>query len=137
MTRSPPRLSVTSVRWSDAEDLPRIQLIEDTADERFAELFDTSSWPPGPTGEERARAGGLLLVKGQPAVGFAHVLDQEGAWYLDQLSVLPAVQGLGVGTSLLRAAMGAVLDRGGDGSPCAPSRMCPGSRRGTPGTVSP
>ncbi len=109
----PPRLSVTAVRWADTEDLPRLRLIEDAGDRRFDAVMNTSGWGVSPTGAERAEAGGLLLVMGQPAAGFVHVLEQDADWYLDQISVLPGVGRLGIGTSLLRAAMGTVLDRGG------------------------
>lgn len=70
------------------------------------------------SGAERAELPGFLLVVGTPAVGFAHVLDLAlvgtSGLHLEQLSVRPAAARAGVGRSLLRAAMGATLDRGQD-----------------------
>lgn len=70
------------------------------------------------TGEARAELPGFLLVVGSPAVGFAHILDLDAVgssgWHLEQVAVRPEVARGGIGTMLLRAAMGAVLDRGQD-----------------------
>lgn len=110
------RLSVTSVRPARPEDLPRLREIETAADERFGQVFGDSDWAPAPTGEERAREPGFLLVVGQPAVGFAHVInlgsDAASDPHLEQVSVLPDFGGHGLGTMLLFGVLGEALDRG-------------------------
>ncbi|MCA1781122.1 MAG: GNAT family N-acetyltransferase [Intrasporangiaceae bacterium] len=72
--------------------------------------------PPPTTGEQRTELPGILLAAGQPAVGFAHVIDLRAVgrsgWHLEQIAVHPSATRQGVGTMLLRAAMGEVLDRG-------------------------
>lgn len=69
-------------------------------------------------GEERAALPGFVLVVGEPVIGFAHVLDLAAVGtsglHLEQISVRPSAARAGVGRMLLRAAMGAVLDRGQD-----------------------
>ena len=110
-----PRLSLTSVRYAVAEDLASLAEIEHEADRLLVGHLGASGWPPATAGEERA-ARGLLLVAGQPAVGFAHLVElgTDGRhWHLDQISVRPMATRRGVGRMLLRAAMGVVLEQGG------------------------
>lgn len=111
-----PRLSLTSVRYATVDDLPRLAGIERAADQAFASVMDLSSWPEPTSGEERATTPGILLAAGDPVVGFAHVIDLtavgRSGWHLEQIAVHPSAARRGVGTMLLRAAMGAVLDRG-------------------------
>ena len=113
-------LRFTAIRYADAADLELIEDIERAADIRFATLsaargISYDEWPgPGASAAERASGPGFLLVAGQPAVGFAHVLDVAGHLVLEQLSVRPEVGRLGLGTALLRAAMGAAVDAGHD-----------------------
>lgn len=47
---------------------------------------------------------GFLLVAGDPAIGFVHVVDMESHAHLAQISVHPDHGGRGVGTALLEAA---------------------------------
>ena len=114
----PSRLRVTSIRYADAADLPLLAGIEEAADARFAEVsaalgIDHERFPAGaPSGRERAAEPGFLLVVGAPVVGFAHVLDIEGHAVVEQLSVRPEAGGQGLGTGLLRAAMGVAMQRG-------------------------
>lgn len=111
-----PRLSLTSVRYATADDIPHLADVERAADDAFASLMDTSSRPAPTPGEDRAAAPGLLLAAGHPVVGFAHVLDLRAVgrsgWHLEQIAVHPSAGRRGVGTMLLRAAMGAVLEMG-------------------------
>ena len=110
-----PRLSLTSVRYALAEDLDRLAHIEGEADRLLVDHLGARRWPSPTAGEDRARRG-VVLVAGQPAVGFAHLLDlrrDEGAsWHLEQIAVHPAVGRRGIGRMLLRAAMGVALDAG-------------------------
>ncbi|KAB7744605.1 GNAT family N-acetyltransferase [Nostocoides sp. F2B08] len=115
-----PRLSLTSVRYTVAEDLDRLADIEADADRLLvdhllADQRGARGWPEPTTGRERAGRG-VVLAAGQPAVGFAHVLDpgpREGtSWHLDQIAVRPSMGRRGIGRMLLRAAMGVALDGG-------------------------
>lgn len=112
------RLSVTSVRPPCPDDLARLQEIEVAADRAFGKVFDVSDWPPPPSGAERAEEPGFILVVGQPAVGFAHVIElgteDRPHLHLEQLSVLPEAARHGLGTMLLLAALGVALERGHD-----------------------
>ncbi len=111
-------LSVTSVRPATAGDLPRLREIEVAADQRFGEFFDLADWPDAPSGVDRARERGFLLVVGQPALGFAHVLElgpvDRPHLHLEQVSVHPDATGHGLGRMLLVGALGQALDRGHD-----------------------
>ena len=112
------RLSCTAIRYADAADLPLIEAIEVAADERFVAVSEQAGIDPalfpgiGASVAERVGAPGFLLVAGQPALGFAHVVEIDGHLLLEQLSVTPAAGGLGLGSALVRAALGVALDRG-------------------------
>ncbi len=106
-------LSMTAVRHAEPEDLPLVQEVEAQADRMFAEHMDTSGWDAPPTGQERAARGTVLII-GQPALGFAHVIELDGRHHLDALAVRPRAQRQGYGTRLLTAAYGVVADAGGD-----------------------
>ena len=112
-----PRLSLTSVRYASPADLPHLAGIETAADRAVRDDLDLSAWRESVTGEQRVATGGVLLAVGQPVVGFAHLVelisDGRSGWHLDRIAVHPAAARRGVGTMLLRAAMGVVLDRGG------------------------
>ena len=116
----PARLSFTAIRYADAADIPLIEGIERAGDTRFAEVSRARGIDPGlfpgvgMPGPERAASPGLVLVAGQPAVGFAHIVPVAGCLVLEQLSVSPDAGRRGVGGSLLHAAMGAALDMGHD-----------------------
>ena len=106
-------LSVTAARIAEPDDLPLIQGIEAEADRQFGELMDTSGWGSPPTGEERARCGTIVVI-GQPALGFAHVVELGGGQHLDAIAVRPGFQRRSLGIRLLCAAFGVVADAGGD-----------------------
>lgn len=95
------------------EDLAQLAEVEAAADTLFERVMDTSTWPKPMSGQERAAMPGILLVVGHPVVGFAHVMEVGGHWYLDQLSVHPRAQSQGIGGALLDAAGAAVLRCGG------------------------
>lgn len=103
------RLSITAVRRAEPEDLAFVAAVELAAEGRPGET--RADVERTPTGASRARQGTLLVI-GQPLVGFAHVVEHDGVHHLEALAVHPRAAGRGLGTSLLRAAYGVVLDAG-------------------------
>jgi GNAT superfamily N-acetyltransferase len=89
------------IRPAQDSDLSLLAGIEDESDALFAVVF--VGWSPGasPTGAERAAEPGILLVAGDPPVGFAQLLDLEGRAHLEQISVVPEHGRQGVGAALL------------------------------------
>ena len=71
--------------------------------------------PPGEPGHTDRDLPGFVLVatEGDQLIGFAHVLDFDGRFHLEQLSVHPRWQRQGLGQRLLVAAERAVVERGG------------------------
>lgn len=110
-------LTVTAVRVANERDLAQLTDVETAADAVFADLgravgIPHTEFPPATPGPERSAHPGVVLVAGDPVVGFAHVAILDGAYHLEQLSVLPEWHGRGVGATLLRAALGWALDAG-------------------------
>lgn len=106
---------MVTVRPAEAADLPALAAIEDAGDTRFAELFGSPDWPAATSGEERAAVPGILLVAVDDdgtLVGFAHALDLDGHWHLEQITVHPAHGRRGTGTRLLEATHAEVARRG-------------------------
>ena len=101
-------------RTADERDLARLRDIEAAADQMFAPLMDIDHWGAPATGRERAESGGLLLVIGEPAVGFAHIIEIDGHFHLEQLAVHPDHGRRGLGTALVYAAAEAIAERGGE-----------------------
>lgn len=105
-------LMVTSARLAESEDVDRLRDIETAADEQFAPYLDTSVFGSPPSGAERI-AEGVVLVVGNPALGFAHLVElEDGSAHLEQVAVHPRAQRRGLGHTLLRAVYGRVRDRG-------------------------
>ncbi|MDT0215328.1 GNAT family N-acetyltransferase [Rothia sp. ARF10] len=102
------------VRPATAADLPGLAAVEASGDRLFDTVFEGVDWPPPDSGEARAARPGLLLVVGEPVVGFAHVLSLPEGWHLEQLVVDPAHGRLGFGAALLDAVCREVASRGGD-----------------------
>lgn len=95
-------IEIVPAREADFEATARI---ETAADQLLIDAFQPTDWPPAATAEERASSPGytlVALVDGE-AVGFVQVLELEGQAHLEQLSVLPAWGGRGIGRSLLEA----------------------------------
>jgi len=92
------------VRPAAAADLPLLAVIEDEADQLFTSVFGDVDWGESADGADRASEPGFLLVAGDPALAFAHVVYLEVAAHLDQIAVHPSVMGQGIGTTLLEAA---------------------------------
>ncbi len=114
---------MSTVRPATVDDLPFLAPIEDAADRLFAERFGGVDWPPADSGEDRAAEPGFLLVAVEPddgapgterVVGFAHVLDLDGHWHLEQVAVHPDHGRRGHGAALLDALTREVAARGGD-----------------------
>jgi GNAT superfamily N-acetyltransferase len=107
---------MTSTRLARAEDLPLLAAIEDAGDALFAERFGPLDWPAASSGEERAAEPGILLVAVEDdgtVVGFSHVLDLDGHWYLEQIAVDPRHGRQGIGGALLEATHAELARRDG------------------------
>ncbi|WP_377642954.1 GNAT family N-acetyltransferase [Oryzobacter terrae] len=113
---------MSTVRPATSQDLPYLAAVEDAADGLFAERFGGVDWPAADSGEDRAAEPGFLLVAVEPdddppgterVVGFAHVLELDGRWHLDQVAVLPERGRRGHGSALLAALCREVATRGG------------------------
>ena len=104
------------LRLADTADQERLGGIEDAADSRLTELFGPGEWSPSPSGAERAASPGFVLVSAEthagPAVGFAHVVEQDDLAHLEQLSVLPEHGRRGHGRALVDAAKREARSRG-------------------------
>jgi GNAT superfamily N-acetyltransferase len=97
-----------AVRPARARDLPLLAAIEDAGVSMFeavlGDLTGDALASPAVSGHDRAKEPGFILVAGDPAVGFAHVVDLESHAHLAQISVHPDHAGRGVGAALLEAA---------------------------------
>lgn len=96
---------------ADAEDLTRI---EEAADALLVDLLSPPAWPEVEPGEVRLAMPGFALIAETDgeAVGFAHVMEVDEHAHLEQLSVLPAHAGAGIGRALLTAAIDDARARG-------------------------
>ncbi len=102
------------VRAAAERDLGRLRGIEAAADQLFAPLMKIAHWGTPADGRDRAESGGQLFVIGEPAVGFAHVIEIDGHFHLAQLAVHPDHGRRGLGTALVYAAAEAIARRGGE-----------------------
>jgi GNAT superfamily N-acetyltransferase len=87
----------------EAQDEPRIALIEAAADQLLVEQFGPELFTEVTPGKDRVVDPGFVLVVGRPCVGFAHVLEERGTAHLQQLAVDPAHGRRGLGTALVNA----------------------------------
>lgn len=108
----------TVIRSPEAEDVARLEAIENAADARLTDLFRAEAWAPAEPGRARARRPGFILIAaeepGGEALGFVHVLESGDLAHLEQLSVLPAVGRRGHGRALVDAALTGAAARGHD-----------------------
>lgn len=97
-----------AVRPARARDLPLLAAIEDSGvavfEDVLGDLTGDALASPATSGRERAAEPGFILVAGDPAIGFAHVVDLDAHAHLAQISVHPDHGRRGVGTALLEAA---------------------------------
>ncbi len=104
----PFRVRPTSVRVARPRDLRFLAPLEEAADVRFSTLLGRTGWGRAPRGGDRDQVPGVLLVTGDPPVGFVHVVlldDTTGRHaHLEQLSVHPDRARRGLGTALVGAA---------------------------------
>jgi ribosomal protein S18 acetylase RimI-like enzyme len=101
----PPRFD-PSVRPLEPDDAELLEGIEITSGALFAEAGLTP-FPPDPPELVAARAArtARTLVAGRPAVAFCRLEVVDGHGHVGQISVLPECGRLGLGTSLMRAAV--------------------------------
>lgn len=90
------------VRPARADELPLLVDVEIAADVPFAAI-GIDPLPPAGTAADLAAAR-LLLVVGDPPVGFARIEEVDGLAHLEQLSVHPDHWHRGHGTALIEAA---------------------------------
>lgn len=105
------------IRLAVAGDLPHLERIENEADALLVELLQPEHWHPAPSAAERLGVGGIILVaegEDSAVVGFVHVLEFDGGAHLEQVSVLPAFGGRGIGRALVEAAKDAARNAGYD-----------------------
>lgn len=108
------RLTVTSTRLAEPQDWSLLPDIEKAVDAQLAASLDSATVGSLPVGRERV-AEGVVLVVGNPALGFAHLVElDDGGAYLERLAVHPLAQRRGLGRLLLHAVYGLVRDRGLD-----------------------
>ena len=98
-----------AVRRPRARELRHLAAIEDSGIDLYLEALGedrvgTALRSTAPSGQQRADAPGFLLVIGEPAVGFVHVLHLDGSAHLEQVSVRPEQMRRGLGSALVRAA---------------------------------
>ncbi|MDR6198391.1 GNAT superfamily N-acetyltransferase [Microbacterium sp. SORGH_AS428] len=100
-----------------AADLPHLERIENEADALLVDLLQPDQWHPAPTDAERLASGGIILVaetEDGTVLGFVHVIEFDGGAHLEQVSVLPAFGGRGIGRALVEAAKDAARKSGYD-----------------------
>lgn len=105
------------IRPGRPSDHPALAAIEVAAGQRFREVgLDSVADDAPPTSDELAEAAALLVAVDDEdrALGYAWVEIVDGHSHLEQLSVLPAHEGLGIGTSLLHAVEAFARGRGDD-----------------------
>lgn len=102
-------------RLATIRDVPLLNAVEQRAATRFAGigLDELVRWPNVPPALlARQQAAGLLWVIGEPPVGFAVAVEHPGALYVQELDVVPAAAGRGLGRALLDAVSGEAARRG-------------------------
>ncbi|MGH3546125.1 MAG: GNAT family N-acetyltransferase, partial [Mycobacteriales bacterium] len=96
-------LRFTPIRPAGSADFALLPAIEAAADTLFGATGIGPLPPPSTSGELAAAR--VLLVVGDPPVGFARIEELDGAAHLEQLSVHPDRARRGIGTALLAGAL--------------------------------
>jgi GNAT superfamily N-acetyltransferase len=102
--------SNVTIRRARADDLALLPMIEAAADELFT-ACGIGPLPP-PSDVEALAASLLVLVAGDPPIGFARLEQVDGQAHLEQLAVDPRHARQGVGSRLLQAAVMAAQQEG-------------------------
>ena len=102
--------SNVTIRRARTDDLALLPTIEAAADGLFAACGIGPLPPPGDV--EALAAALLVLVAGDPPIGFARLEEVDGQAHLEQLAVDPGHTRRGVGSRLLRAAVLAARQAG-------------------------
>jgi GNAT superfamily N-acetyltransferase len=90
------------IRVASPEDYGVLRTVEEAADV----VFDEFGWGPFEVSvtDERLASATLVLVAGEPVIGFAGLETVDGQAHLWQLSVHPDAARRGVGSALVQAA---------------------------------
>lgn len=89
------------IRPATEADFPTLIEVEEAADTLFAVAGYGAT--PGPASVDELAAAPLLLVAGDPPVGYARLEFVDGRAHLESLSVRPSSMRRGIGTALVRA----------------------------------
>ena len=88
-------------RWAEPGEMPGLVAVELAADELFEQVG--LGFPPGTTMIEEVMDPAVVLVEGDPPVGFALIGWVDGNLHLDQLAVHPSRMRQGIGGRLVAA----------------------------------
>lgn len=110
----PTRGRTISIRAAGRLDIAFLPAIEAAADSLLTSISGCPLSRPLPPGATRAEfaASLKLLVAGNPCSGFARLEEVDGAAHLEQLAVLPAHSGRGIGRALVEASKSWARGRG-------------------------
>jgi GNAT superfamily N-acetyltransferase len=97
------------IRKASPDDYSLLPAIELAADAIFQLVGITQL--PAPADESVYADAALVLVSGDPPIGFVRIIELDGLAHLEQLSVHPLHSKRGVGTALLAAAIGELKKR--------------------------
>jgi len=96
----PSHFVTPEIRAADPTEFERLRAIESASDELF---FEVGIGPFPPDEDDHLVDAAVVLVSGEPAVGFASVGVVDGAAHIMQLSVDPSAGRQGRGTALVLA----------------------------------
>lgn len=103
-----------SIRAAGRLDITFLPAIEAAADSLLTSINGRPLSGPLPPGASRAEllSSWKLLVAGKPCIGFARLEKVDGSAHLEQLAVLPAHSGRGIGRALVEASKNAARQVG-------------------------
>lgn len=102
------------IRPAEPLDITCLPVIEAASDSLLTAIGGKPLSAPLPPGASRTElaASLKLLVAGRPCIGFARMEEVDGGAHVEQLSVLPAHAGQGVGRSLVSACLDWAREQG-------------------------